>query len=46
LLRAYKFDRYKTKKKDADETPGSVAVSLAVATSPQPRGPLRRAIIS
>jgi leucyl aminopeptidase len=30
LLRAYKFDRYKTKKKDADEASGNVAVSLAV----------------
>src|SRR4051812_28638237 len=30
LLRAYKFDRYKTKKKDDDDKPVAVAVSLAV----------------
>ena len=30
LLRAYKFDRYKTKKKDGEEKPGAVTVSLAV----------------
>ncbi|MDB5654392.1 MAG: Leucyl aminopeptidase, partial [Tardiphaga sp.] len=31
LLRAYAFDRYKTKKKDDDDTNASVAVSIAVA---------------
>ncbi len=31
LLRAYKFDRYKTKKKDGEEKRGTVSVSLAVA---------------
>lgn len=31
LLRAYKFDRYKTKKKDGDDAAGTVAVSLAVS---------------
>jgi len=30
LLRAYKFDRYKTKKKDAEDDTGSAAVSIAV----------------
>jgi leucyl aminopeptidase len=30
-LRAYKFDRYKTKKKDGDDAPGNVNVSIAVA---------------
>ncbi|MDB5616425.1 leucyl aminopeptidase [Tardiphaga sp.] len=30
LLRAYAFDRYKTKKKDDDDTNASVAVSIAV----------------
>ncbi len=31
LLRAYKFDRYKTKKKDDEQEPLNIAVSLAVA---------------
>ena len=31
LLRAYKFDRYKTKKKDDDDKRGTVSVSLAVS---------------
>lgn len=31
LLRAYKFDRYKTKKKDEDDKRGTVSVSLAVS---------------
>ncbi|RJF78872.1 leucyl aminopeptidase [Rhodopseudomonas palustris] len=31
LLRAYKFDRYKTKKKDDEQEPVNIAVSLAVA---------------
>jgi len=31
LLRAYKFDRYKTKKKDGEEKRGTVNVSLAVS---------------
>ncbi|MET0723125.1 MAG: leucyl aminopeptidase [Tardiphaga sp.] len=30
LLRAYKFNRYKTKKKDGEEDSGSAAVSIAV----------------
>jgi leucyl aminopeptidase len=30
LLRAYKFDRYKTKKKDGEDDAGSAAVSIAV----------------
>jgi leucyl aminopeptidase len=30
LLRAYKFDRYKTKKKDGEDDAGSAAVSMAV----------------
>jgi leucyl aminopeptidase len=31
LLRAYAFDRYKTKKKDDDDKPSDVAVSIAVS---------------
>ena len=33
-LRAYKFDRYKTKKKDDEETRSSLKVSIAVANAP------------
>ena len=38
-LRAYNFDRYKTKRKEGDEPPGEVRVAIAVAAAP----PVRKA---
>ena len=40
-LRAYKFDRYKTKKKDDEDGALRSDVSIAVATSPPRAKPLR-----
>ncbi len=36
-LRAYRFDRYKTKRKDEDEKPASVKVEIGVADVPRTR---------
>jgi leucyl aminopeptidase len=34
-LRAYTFDRYKTKRKDAEEKPGEVTITIAVGSAAQ-----------
>ncbi len=45
-LRAYKFDRYKTKKKDGEERGLRADVSVAVRMRPRPRRPSRRTRMS
>ena len=42
-LRAYTFDRYKTKRKDGEEPPVEVKVAIAVADAAAARKAWRRA---